>query len=138
MKSMQFRLSLLLLALAALTACTKEEAVQTDQLQELGMFRLWKLDTREVGSISSLAIACCDYLEFSPDQEPEDLRGDFKAYGAGYETIGSFELNNARDSIWFYYDDNEQVSGFQMIEDVFIRSYLEDNHPVVEGWRAQN
>ncbi len=117
-------------------SCDKEEIEQTDNLQQTGILGQWKLDSRETNGISSLAVECCDYIEFKTDSEPTDLTGEFKAFGAGYETNGDFELNNANQSIEFIYDE-QLLYEIQISDENIVFSYLENNDSIVEYWHRE-
>lgn len=123
--------------LAALTACEKDNTPATDPLLQSPMIGMWKLETRFVNNISDLAVACCDYLEFNLDADPNDLKGRFAATGAGYETLGQFELITETEQIRFQYEDNTLLYDVQFYGDVMTLTYQENDAFVEENWRKQ-
>lgn len=123
--------------LAALTACEKDNTPAYDRLLQTPVTGLWKLEMRSFGGISHMAVLCCDYLEFSTDADPNDLKGNFTASGTGYENYGSFELDIDTQSIRFEYDDNTLLYNLQFSDDRIIFTYTEDDADVEEVWRRQ-
>jgi hypothetical protein len=123
--------------LAALTACEKDNTPAYDPLLQSPVIGTWKLETRLINNLSDLAVACCDYLEFSTDVNPNDLKGNFTASGTGYENYGSFEINSDTQSIRFEYDNNTLLYNLQFSDDRIIFTYTEDDADVEEVWRRQ-
>ncbi|MFO7719320.1 MAG: hypothetical protein R6W85_02625 [Gillisia sp.] len=126
---------LLFIFMILLTSCDKDQVEQIDNLEQTGVLGMYKLETRIVNGISSLAIECCDYIEFKTDSEPGDLKGVFRAFGVGYETNGVFELNPSTNTIQFEYNDTQTSYGFKSLEDVITFTYSEDNAEIIEYWR---
>ncbi|MFN4764547.1 hypothetical protein ACKGJN_15565 [Gillisia sp. Q332] len=126
---------LFVFTLIAFSSCNKEESEQIDNLEQVGVLGQWKLETRVVNGISSLTVECCDYIEFKTNTEPSDLRGEFRAFGAGYETNGVFELNTSNNTIQFDYDATQKLYGFQIIDDIITFTYSDNNQNIIENWR---
>lgn len=125
---------LLFISLSVLTSCEKEEAEQTDNLVQYGIPGQWKLDIRTINGITDLSVQCCDYIDFKTDSVPDDLKGEFKAFGVGYETNGVFELNIAEGTIEFMYDDNQVLYEIQISDNILTFSYSENSDSIVEQW----
>ncbi|MBZ9629964.1 hypothetical protein LB465_04160 [Salegentibacter sp. LM13S] len=128
---------LFVFTLIAFSSCNKEESEQIDNLEQVGVLGQWKLEIRVVNGISSLAAECCDYIEFQSNSEPNDLIGEFRAFGAGYETNGIFELNTSNNTIQFDYDTTQKSYGFQILDDVITFTYSENNQNISEDWRKE-
>lgn len=137
MKNFRHLKVLFVIPLLVLSSCEKDEVEQTDQLAPIGVLGQWKLEIRSVNGISSLAVECCDYLEFSTDSEPSDLKGAFRALGAGYETDGVFELNTSNNTIQFDYNDTQKLYGFQLSDDLITFTYSENDQDISEDWRKE-
>jgi hypothetical protein len=135
MKNPGFLFTLFVFSMMSFTACEKEEP--TDQLEKLGILGKWKLETRTINGITSLEALCCDYLEFLPDSEYNDLAGEFKSTGPGYETDGTFRINESRDTIEFSFNRRQLVYGFQMSNDLMTFSYYEGSANFIDDWRRQ-
>lgn len=132
---------LLILSLAIttlFTSCEKDEEKgniePSDNLEQFGILGQWKLDSREINGISSLAVECCDKIEFETDNLPTDLSGLFNSNGVGYETNGVFELDTLNDSIEFVFDDKQKLYGIQISDTRIVFSYFENNDSIVEHW----
>lgn len=118
-----------------LTSCKKQEAEQTDNLDQYGIFGQWKLEARSVNGVSDLSVQCCDYIEFIADAKLDDLKGAFTASGLGYSSDGAFELNLSSDSIQFDYADKQKVFQFQVSGDQVTFTYFDAGDRIIEAWR---
>ncbi len=125
-------------SLTVFTACPKEDSLQVDELQQVGILGEWKLQIRFIDNVTDLTAPCCDYMEFKEDGQTDDLQGAFSAYGVGYETDGVFELNENKDTILFEYDDEQRVYDFHLSDDVITFRYAEDDREIVEDWKREN
>ncbi len=105
-----------------------------DYLEPIGILGKWKLDSREINGISSLGVECCDYLQFSIDGNPSDWNGVFKAYGAGYELNGVFEMDTSNETIEFSYNENQKIYDYQLVDLSIAFSYTENGDSIVEQW----
>jgi hypothetical protein len=138
MKNLSETFIIIFATLLLLTSCKKKEALeQTDNLQQTGILGLWKLDSREINGVLGLAVECCDYIEFITDGEPTDLKGEFKAFGAGYETNGIFELDNTAETVEFTYGDKQLLYDIQISDYTIVFSYSDDDDSIVEHWRKE-
>ena len=126
---------LLFTSIILLTGCDKDETEQIDNLEQVGILGQWKLDTRIVNGISSLAIECCDYIKFKTDSGLGDLKGEFRAFGVGYKTNGVFELNTSKNTIQFNYDNTQKLYRLQISDDFITFTYSENNQEIIEDWR---
>lgn len=142
---------LLLTTLLSFTSCVKVETEKSeshveesyevsstiDQLEQMGVLGTWKLSERSVNNISDLSVPCCDYFEFKKDAISEDLIGNFRAYGTGYEQNGVFMIDNTNSTIEFEYNNEQKSYGFQISGNVITFTYTEDNDNIVENWRRE-
>ncbi|MFP8487987.1 hypothetical protein ACKGJO_02720 [Gracilimonas sp. Q87] len=126
---------LFVFTLVTLTSCGVNEAEQMDSLEQTDILGEWKLDSRSVNGISDLSIQCCDYIEFKTDDDPSDLKGEFRSYGVGYETNGLFELKDSDKTIQFVYNDVQRAYEFQLSDDRLTFTYPEDDSEIIEYWR---
>jgi hypothetical protein len=81
-----------------------------------------------------LGVECCDYLLFSIDVNPSDWNGIFKAYGAGYELNGVFEMDPSNETIEFSYNENQKIYDYQLVDLSIAFSYTENGDSIVEQW----
>lgn len=120
-----------------LANCKKQEAEQTDNLNQYGILGQWKLEARSVDGVSDLSVQCCDYIEFKTDTKLDDLKGAFTASGLGYSSDGYFELQLNNDSIHFDFADRQKVFEFQVSGDQVTFTYFEAGDRIIEAWRKK-
>lgn len=126
----------LLVLLIPFAACEKEDVLPpVDALTYTGVLGEWKLELREFGGISDMAVPCCDYLEFSTDGNETDLKGLFSARGPGYEVNGIFELDWPITQLVIQDENEQDTYGFVLTGERFELSYTVDGNEVVEVWR---
>lgn len=126
-----------IMVLAAVPSCNDDEEIFIDRIEDAGIIGKWKLESRQINGISNLAVQCCDYLEFEQDDEPDDLRGSFQAYGFLYEADGTFTLDLNVGSILFEYDDSQRKYSYGLDEDTLTFFYPEDGNEIIETWRRE-
>lgn len=137
MRNHKFLFILLFSIFTVFAGCEKDEVEQTDNLEQFGIFGQWKLETRVIDGITDLSVECCDYIEFKADNELDDLKGEFKAHGVGYETKGVFELLSSNNTIHFDYNNTQKSYKFQILDDLITFTYSEDNQEIIEDWRKE-
>ena len=138
MKQLKYLLVLFLAIITVFTGCEKDEEKEkiepSDSLEQFGILGQWKLDSREVNGISSLAVECCDYIIFETDSIPTDLKGLFNSNEVGYETNGAFELDILNESIEFLYNNKQKLYGIQISDNRIVFNYSENNDSIIEHW----
>lgn len=149
MKNFKILMLISALSLMAFASCKKEDveqvtnseevntSVQIESLEEITILGKWQLESRSENGISSLAVECCDYIEFTTGDQAADLEGEFYAYGLGYETNGIFELNNTATTIQLVYDNTQRLYDLQISGNSMQFSYSENNKNIVENWKKQ-
>jgi len=137
MKSFEVITFMLVFTLITLVGCEKDENEKQDNLQQTGIIGKWKLESRSIDGISSLAVECCDYIEFKTDNELDDFKGEFMAYGTGYETTGEFELNTTENTIHFDYNNTCRSYEYQIFAGLLEFIYMEDDQKIGEDWRKE-
>lgn len=134
---------LLFIAFIAFTSCDKEEVEaeqtenlkQTDNLSQTGILGKWALNGRSINSISDLTVKCCEYIAFKADNNPNDLKGEFKSTGTGYETNGVFEVIDTINSIQFAYKNTQKLYEFNLLQNQLSFTYfMKDSSKVLENW----
>ena len=137
MKQLKFLLVLSLSVITVFMSCEKDKTEPSDNLEQFGLLGKWKLDSRDYGGILSGAVLCCDTLEFKSDSESTDLKGLFRAVGAGYETNGVFEFDNLNETIELNYDNKQKLYEIQISETRIVLNYVEDSVAITEWWIKQ-
>ena len=145
MRKLNLTLSVIFTSLMALTSCKSDDdenvqlndkVDQTDNLQKVGVLGTWKLNSRAINGISSLAVECCDFIKLKSDSLATDLKGFYSAFGVGYEINGQFGLSEAIDTIEFIADGEQKiVYEVQISDSSMVFSYKENNDAIVENWR---
>lgn len=121
-------------------SCKQEEdnsniaAEEQDLLESTNILGDWKLQSRSFNGITSLAIECCEYLEFRSDSILSDYSGNFFAHGTGYQTTGTFEINPDSSLLSFYFSNNHLIYYFEAEDSSLLLRYNDDNQDVVENW----
>jgi len=123
--------------LTLLSSCKKNESQTPDNLEQFGILGEWKLETRTINGNSDLSVLCCDYIMFKTGNELDDLKGEFEAFGNGYETDGVFELNTVNSIIHFDYDNSQKSYEFQISNNIITFIYDENSQEVIESWRKE-
>lgn len=129
-------LFVLLTILTVFSSCEKDEIEPTDNLEQFGILGKWGLQSITINGITDMSLHY-DTLEFKPDSEISDLKGEFTTSGAGYETNGVFVLNSVNNTIQFDYDDTQKLYEFQISDNLINFAYSEDNHEIIESWRKE-
>jgi hypothetical protein len=117
-----------------ITSCDKGDTKPPDRLDDVGLYGVWKLELRSINGISGLIAECCDYLEYQTDYDPDDLKGNFKAHGVGYDTPGTFELSSALDTIEFVYLAKKLRCEIHISDDKIRLIFTQNNDIVEEIW----
>ncbi len=129
---------LLGLCMMMLTACDSDDSLSVDELEAIGVIGAWEIEQREVNGVSSLTVLCCDFIEFTTDENLLDLVGQFRSYGVGYETLGTFEINTTDQTILFTWDNRQLLYSFEVQSDALIFQYDDHGDNVSETWRRQD
>lgn len=137
MKNLIFFPVLFLCILITFSGCEKDNNETSDNLEQFGILGQWKLKTRIINGIADLSITCCDYIIFKPDNEPENFKGKFTAYGVGYETNGEFELNPSSSIINFVYDNSQKSYEIQISDSLTTFRYNENIQEIIEDWKKE-
>ena len=124
---------LLLAPLLMIFTCDEDTDINYDNLNELGIFGEWEINSETIDGISDLAAPCCRFIEFLPDGNNEDFSGLFnysvqptQSYDGIFtvdptnqvitfqregneEVMYSYTINNSQDTLSFTFTENEAV-----------------------------
>jgi hypothetical protein len=133
------QLRILLLAPLLMAFQCDEDSITEDELFETGLLGRWEIADESIDGISDLSAKCCRFIEFNPDEDPEDLSGVF-LYEDGSETgfyQGAFSVDQERQTILFEREGREPVVYLYELNDA--RDYLgvtftENDAEFVQGW----
>lgn len=122
-----------------MNSCEKNAASPTDDLEATGILGNWEILSEDFGGISDLRARCCEFIEFTADEQPADLTGMFNTSSPGFQGDGTFVLSPSDSTISFTFSENgRQLSRtFQISEngDFLYFDYEENGVPVGETWR---
>jgi len=118
--------------------CEEELEITEDRLNEIGIFGTWEIADETMNNISDMLPKCCQFFEFYPDNNEEDLMGLFTYTDSmGHIYDGQFTLDQTNQLLILDRMDREQlISGFDLDDS---RQYLtltfsEDNVTYIQGW----
>jgi hypothetical protein len=131
---MKASIIVLLVSIFLIASCSKNEPAQYDALEGTGLLGKWEIQKTIVDGIADLSAECCTFIEFNKDSHPDDLKGDFRSYGVGYETNGIFEVNTVNRTILFDYNNKQRSYVFDIEENLLALSYEDDGRQVMETW----
>ena len=124
---------LLLVPLLMAFTCDEDTDINYDNLNELGIFGEWEINSETIDGISDLTAPCCRFIEFLPDGNNEDFSGLFnysvqptQSYDGIFtvdptnqvitfqregneEVMYSYTINNSQDTLSFTFTENEAV-----------------------------
>jgi hypothetical protein len=137
MKQLKYLLVLFLLILTVFTSCEKNEENDkiepSDKLEQFGILGKWRLQSLTINGITDM-IVHYDTIGFTTGIESNDLMGEFRSVGAGYETNGSFELNNENNTIIFDNNNTQKLYEFLISGNYMTFKYNEDSIEYIEDW----
>lgn len=136
MRHRKYLIVMFLTIFGVFTSCQKDEIDETDSLEQIGILGKWELQSITINGITDMSIRY-DTNEFIKDSEIGDLKGECRSIGAGYETIGQFELDTANNIIHFDFNNTQKSYEFQIKDDIMIFTYSESNQEIIEDWRKK-
>ncbi|MHA7843446.1 MAG: hypothetical protein ACX93I_09020 [Winogradskyella sp.] len=90
--------------------CESDDPAPLDSLETTGIFGRWEI-TDEImnGTISDMLPRCCEFLEFEPDNNITDYKGNLSYTDTqGLVNNGTFEVDTNNQTILFIYDNNDE------------------------------
>jgi len=130
---MRLRLIILMFvsSILLLSSCKKEED-QLDEFQQFGVIGTWKFEKQFVDGVDNLSIECCDYLDFTFDEQMDYLRGNVRAYGTGYDDQGSYQLSHTDSTIFIDVSNNPRTYNYQKSDSILTFTYTEAGQSIIE------
>lgn len=129
----------ILVFVGILFSCQEEEnSLNNEEIQDLlentKLIGDWKLESRSIDNITSLAVECCDFLEFRTDSIKDDYIGKFFAHGVGYQAIGIFEVDIDSSLVNFIYDSGSHVYYYESQDSSVYFRYQQNGQLIEENW----
>lgn len=101
---------LLLAPLLMAFTCDEDTDINYDNLNELGIFGEWEINSETIDGISDLTAQCCRLIEFLPDGNNEDFSGLFNYSVQPTQSYdGIFTVDPTNQVITFQREGNEEV-----------------------------
>ena len=119
--------------------CDDDIDFSRDRLFHLGFYTTWEYDSETINGISDLSVKCCRYFEFDPDQNLDDMVGNFWFWEDSTNYYqGTFTVDTLNAEVIFDRIDREQIIyGYSMSDslDYLKFYYVEDSLNIEQGWR---
>lgn len=125
--------AVLLAFVAITTGCKEEHREPVDPLESMGLLGNWRLQSVTINGITDM-IVYYDTLELTTGLVSDDLIGEFRSVGVGYQTNGQFEINEVHDSIFFFYNNTQKAHPFRVLENSMTFTYFKNSNEFSEDW----
>lgn len=114
--------------------CTEDEPVDT--LTNTQVIGKWEIESRVTNSISSGAVPCCEFIEFTPDENIEDYLGQFESESSGLTNEGTFEINVMDNTILIDLGNRQMLCDYTVNADRLNLIYTDENDDTInEIWK---
>ena len=116
--------------IVALLACNSESG--EDPMTGNPLLGKWEI----VANSHNQSIECCEFLEFSLDDNKEDFVGNFLDYSAEVNASGSFEYFEFDKTILLKYEDEYELHELQIQAAILIlKTMTVDNDTLTRTYR---
>lgn len=120
-----------------LIGCSDTNEDAADKLETTGILGRWEINNRSYNGIEPLTVVCCEFIEFSVDENKDDLAGVYTFSSEQTRITGTFTLDDSNETIALQSDQDETVYDFVLSasQQAFILSYTaQDDTLVSENW----
>lgn len=108
--SMKLLRILLIVPLLMAFQCDEDDPLPIDELDGIGIYGRWEIDSEFIGNISDLLPKCCRFYEFFPDDNPEDQMGLWTYTDETGVFNGVFTLNDDDQNILFERENRTPIT----------------------------
>lgn len=141
MKISAIKYLLTLLLFSFTLGCAKEvdnnpnegEQQSTDLLEQYDLIGEWEIQSRSFNNITGMPALCCEFVEFSVDQNEIDNIGIFSYYGNGESVAGTFEVIDF-ENMKIIIDGNIHLHSFTVNGNYLSLAYIENGDSISEIW----
>lgn len=141
MKTVILKYLLTLLSFLVIYSCEKEidknptgnVQQSNDLLEQYELFGEWEIQSRLVNNISGMPALCCEFVEFSADQNEIDNIGLFNYNGNGESKDGTFEVIDF-ENLKILIDGNVHFRSYAVNGDYLNLTYIESGDSISEIW----
>jgi hypothetical protein len=114
-----------------------EPATMDDALLETGIYAAWQLNSQTINGVTLMTPPPEMILEFYPDENREDSRGDFDLEESSSVTYGVFIMDQEKGVITFKRDGKDDLVwdySISQAKDYITFTYQEGESLMEEGW----
>ena len=117
-----------------------DEIQFNDPIEDHPILGTWEINSRSMNGISSLVIECCEFLEFSLDDDRMDQIGLLSYKDPYSEKLGTFNLLAKTDSLSLELDYRTIRGSLKFSESLKVLSfsYKEGDQLIMEDWVKVN
>ncbi len=135
------KLKLLLFApLLMAFQCEEDVNLEQDALFESGIYGGWELSEQTVNGITDMIPPPEMILEFYPDKNIQDDRGEYNLEETSNNTVGTFIMNEAEQAITFKRQGKDDIIyGYAInpTKDYITFTFTDSNAQFEQGWRKK-
>jgi hypothetical protein len=120
--------------------CEDEVNVQEDLLFESGIYGGWELASQTVNGVTDMMPLPEMILEFYPDGNTQDNRGEYNLEEPFANTVGVFIMDQIEQTIAFKREGKEDIVYGYIIhpdKDFITFTFVESNAQFEQGWRKK-
>ena len=120
--------------------CEEDVDFEQDSLFESGIYGGWELISQTVNGVTDMTPPPEMILEFYPDNNIQDDRGEYNLEEPSNSTIGIFIMNETLQSITFKRDGKDDIIyGYSInsTKDYLTFTFTESNAQFEQGWRKK-
>lgn len=121
------KLTAVAIMLAALFGCSGDDPAPYDRLDDTGLLGTWEISSQTINGMTNPSVVCCEFNEFTVDENPDDLRGNYRTYGTGPEATGTFLVNELQSTISVERATDTTLLDYSLLNDNLTIEYMEDS-----------
>ena len=118
--------------------CEDEIDVEEDSLFDTGIYAGWVLDSQTINGVTELTPLPEMILEFYPDNNAQDNKGEYNLEEPSSNTIGIFVMDMTEQKIIFEREGRDNIIyGYSInaAKDYIIFTFSESDAQFEQGWR---
>jgi hypothetical protein len=120
--------------------CEDDINFEEDLLFDSGIYAAWELQDQTVNGVTDLMPPPQMILEFYPDSNVQDNRGEYNLEEPSANTIGIFIMDQTRETITFKREGREDIIYGYILnpaKDYITFTFTESDAQFEQGWRKQ-
>ena len=136
MRTLKIWKVLLLAPLLMAFQCDEDELIE-DDLAQTGLLGRWEIADESMGGISDLSVKCCRFIEFNPDDNPQDLNGSFLYEDETGFYDGVFSVDLSEETILIQRADRTPITyrySLNNEQDYLMLTFTEEEVDFQQGW----